>query len=336
MVDSYDKEVGFALEAVRKATRLCQRIQHELVLSPISKPDRSPVTVADFASQAVVAHLFDQTFLEDVLVAEEDSKLLRDASSEKLLDMVTAHVEAIFPEVTPERVCQWIDRGAGQPVERFWTLDPIDGTKGFLRGDQYVVALALIVEGQIVLGAMGCPRLNHHLSPTSVGEGMALIAVRDQGAWAQGLEGGTSRRVYVSSCSEESCARMLCSYESAHTDPEKIEALVKAMSLNQPPIRIDSQVKYALVSGGQGELIFRLLSPSRPGYCERIWDHAAGSIIVEEAGGRVTDLRGEPLDFGVGRTLKKNRGILVSNKLLHEIALDAIRIVDANRRPESW
>jgi 3'(2'), 5'-bisphosphate nucleotidase len=64
-----------------------------------------------------------------------------------------------------------------------------------------------------------------------------------------------------------------------------------------------------------------LLSPQRPDYRERIWDQAAGSILVEEAGGRVTDLDGKSLDFSWGRTLAANRGVLATNGVAHEIVL---------------
>ena len=69
----------------------------------------------------------------------------------------------------------------------------------------------------------------------------------------------------------------------------------------------------------------RLLSPSRPDYHETIWDQAAGSIVITEAGGRVSDLDGRPLDFSHGRTLKRNRGILATNGHLHEAVLSALR-----------
>ena len=53
---------------------------------------------------------------------------------------------AIEPTSVQSTICQWIDHGgATHYSDRFWTLDPIDGTKGFLRGEQYAVALALIV-----------------------------------------------------------------------------------------------------------------------------------------------------------------------------------------------
>ena len=54
-------------------------------------------------------------------------------------------------------------------------------------------------------------------------------------------------------------------------------------------------------------------------------DHAAGSLLVEEAGGIVTNSIGEPLDFGLGRTLGSNHGIMAAGKDLHSKVLDAIR-----------
>lgn len=92
---------------------------------------------------------------------------------------------------------------------------------------------------------------------------------------------------------------------------------------------MDSQAKYAVLAAGAGELYLRLLSPSKPDYRERIWDQAAGSILVEEAGGRVTDLHGLPLDFSQGRKLSRNHGILASNGLLHQVTLDGLRSVGA-------
>ncbi|MEA5469572.1 inositol monophosphatase family protein [Spirulina sp. 06S082] len=55
---------------------------------------------------------------------------------------------------------------------------------------------------------------------------------------------------------------------------------------------------------------------------ENIWDHAAGAIVLEEAGGRVTDLDGKPLDFSLGEKLTANRGILASNGVIHDRALE--------------
>ena len=92
---------------------------------------------------------------------------------------------------------------------------------------------------------------------------------------------------------------------------------------------MDSQAKYAVLATGHGELYLRLLSPNRPYYKEKIWDQAAGSLLVEEAGGKVTDLHGKSLDFNAGKTLANNRGILVSNQHLHRQSVNALRTIEA-------
>jgi len=89
---------------------------------------------------------------------------------------------------------------------------------------------------------------------------------------------------------------------------------------------MDSQAKYGIVARGEVALYLRMPSPSEPGYKENIWDHAAGAIIAEEAGGRVTDIVGRSLDFSSGTRMEKNYGILVSNGMLHEVVLKALEM----------
>jgi 3'(2'), 5'-bisphosphate nucleotidase len=92
---------------------------------------------------------------------------------------------------------------------------------------------------------------------------------------------------------------------------------------------MDSQAKYAILASGKGDLIIRLLSPEQPDYREKIWDQAAGSIIIEEAGGRVTDLDGNPFDFTTGRSLLNNRGVVASNGAYHPLALQTLKELGA-------
>lgn len=334
MFDPYHVEAEFALQAVRTAADLCRRIQADMVSTAMSKIDRSPVTVADFASQAVVSRMLQDAFPGDTLVAEEDSAALRVADQYQTLSAVMSYASSIRPEASIESVCDWIDYGAGQPASRFWVLDPIDGTKGFLRGDQYVVALALIEEGRVVLGALGCPNLNQNMQPEVGGSGSAVVAVRDQGAWATGMESGSFTKLHVSDRSDPKYARVLRSFAAEHTDVGKIDQLITTLGTHNPPILMDSAAKYAVLSAGGGDLLFRLISPQRPDYEEKIWDQATGSILIEEAGGRVSDLTGQNLDFSRGRTLTENTGVLASNTLLHGAALEAIRDAGADRRPE--
>ncbi len=334
MFNAYEAEAEFAVSAVETAARLCRRVHAEMVTDALSKADHSPVTVADFASQAVVARMFQETFDQETLVGEENSAALREPDAEETLSAATTFVTSVRPEATDDLVCSWIDFGAQEPAKRFWTLDPIDGTKGFLRGDQYVVALALIVDGQVTVGALGCPNLDADLAPDVGGLGSVAIAVRGHGAYARSIEGGSFKRLQVSRIDDPTQARILRSYESSHTDQDKMNELAEELGVQKAPVRLDSQAKYAVLAAGGGELLFRLLSPKMPQYTEYIWDQAAGSLIIEEAGGKVSDLCGEPLDFGQGRRLKENIGVLVSNGLLHQAGLQALHSVGADRRPQ--
>jgi 3'(2'), 5'-bisphosphate nucleotidase len=284
--------------------------------------------VADFASQAVVAQGLEQAFPNDPLVAEEDAAALRNSPGE--LEQVQRFVTRSIPGAQAEAVCAWIDRGMATPRRRFWTLDPIDGTKGFLRGDQYAVALALLVDGQVQVAALGCPVLSEARRPDLYGAGCLVLAVRGQGAWTTPLaDPGPFERLQVSDIQQPERARLLRSYEAGHTNVGQIDELTQALGSRAEPVRMDSQAKYAVLASGGGELLVRLLSPAKPDYREKIWDQAAGALVLEEAGGMITDLSGAPLDFNAGRTLARNRGVLASNGRLHAAALRALRSIGA-------
>jgi 3'(2'), 5'-bisphosphate nucleotidase len=136
-----EKEKEAALRAVLEASELCVRVQSVWVdESTLVKKDRSPVTIADYASQAVVCKILQEIFPSDPIVAEEDSHQLREPVNREILQNVVQQVRHVLPDATPANTCSWIDTGCHEPASRFWTLDPIDGTKGFLRGGQYAIA----------------------------------------------------------------------------------------------------------------------------------------------------------------------------------------------------
>lgn len=321
-------EAIFSLQAVRTTARFVRHIQRRMVVPSMAKGDASPVTVADFASQAVIAAMLEQTFPDDPLVAEEGSQALKEPSAGDVLRGVVEYVTLVRPTADETMICRWIDRGIGTPAGRYWVLDPIDGTKGFLRGDHYAVALALIQSGEVVIGALGCPGLDRP-NATGGSGGAAYLAVRGQGAWVADLDEGSLSQIHVSDRSDPRQARILRSFEAAHTDEAQLDRLARALGCLESPVRMDSQAKYAVLAEGGADLVFRLLSPSRPDYREKTWDQAAGSIIVEESGGCVTDIEGKPLDFAAGRELVNNVGVLVSNGLLHEAAQRALDVVGA-------
>jgi len=331
----YATEKQHAYQAIVQAAVLCRRVQGDMVNpTAAEKADLSPVTVADYASQAVICKGLSNAFPGDPVVAEETSEALRAPDQAGMSDQVAHYVRTCLPAARPADACNWIDHGGADPGPRFWTLDPIDGTKGFLRGEQYAVALALIVDGQVQVGALACPNLPLDLAQPDGLCGVVFLAVRGQGAEMillpeedQALEDARSTRpISVAPLDDLSAARFVESIESGHTDHAAHESLARALGITQPSVRLDSQAKYGIVARGDAAIYLRLPSPRTPDYRERIWDHAAGALIIEEAGGRVTDILGSDLDFGQGRRLEKNRGIVASNGYVHAAILEAIKL----------
>ena len=199
-----------------------------------------------------------------------------------------------------------------------------------MRGNQYAVALALVIDGDIQIGVLGCPNLTDGYKPEIGGPGSLVAAARGEGTWVTAIEGEAEfKQIRVSPLTDPAGARLLRSFESGHTNVSQIDVFADNLGVEAEPVRMDSQAKYAVLAAGHGELYLRLLSASRPDYREKIWDQAPGAIVIEEAGGKVTDLDGKSLDFTQGRTLAKNRGICGSNGVLHEAALKALKEIGA-------
>ncbi|WOB43920.1 3'(2'),5'-bisphosphate nucleotidase [Thermoleptolyngbya oregonensis NK1-22] len=321
----YISEQNTAIAAVVAAAKLCEMVQKEVFVQGIEKQDRSPVTIADFASQALICRTIASTFPNDAIVAEEDAASLRRPEMTRCLQQVTRFVKRVTPDVDAESVLDWIDRGSSETVKaRYWTLDPIDGTKGFLRGDQYAIALALIENGEVKLGILACPSLPLELDHPEGDRGVLFYAIRNKGAYRRGINQTDVHSIHVANPNDQQKLRFVEGVETAHSDHSKQEALAQSVGIQAPSIRMDSQAKYGMIAQGQAALYLRLPNPASPNYREKIWDHAAGSILVEEAGGRVTDMRGRPLQFSTGRSLQENQGIIASNGMLHDAILKAL------------
>ncbi|WP_010582294.1 3'(2'),5'-bisphosphate nucleotidase [Schlesneria paludicola] len=327
MSHPFTEELQAGLAAVRAAAAICQTVQSTITPDVLDKKDNSPVTIADFASQAAICHAISQAFPADPIIAEEDSFALHQPENQQFLADIQKLIQRDNPTASPQTICEWIDRGGAKNYSpRFWTLDPIDGTKGFLRRDQYAVSLALIIDGEIQLGILGCP----NLGSVSSGGHSLFYAVRGHGAYSMTLEPDSqARHIHATPKSDPALARFCESFESAHTSHSESSIVADRLGITAPPLRMDSQAKYATVATGDADVYLRL--PSKTGYFEKIWDHAGGVIIVQEAGGRVTDLMGNPLDFSLGSELRKNRGVIVTNGHLHDAVLTTVQSVFAGK-----
>lgn len=316
---TYQEEKEVAIAAVLQAAKLCQRVREDIP-SAIEKKDKSPVTVADFGSQAIICQALKEAFPDTSIVGEEDARTLRQDDQKATIEKITSYVQEIIGTATSSDVLDWIDYGNGKVGQRFWTLDPIDGTKGFLRQDQYAIALALIEDGEVKLGILGCPALKFKDDD----QGFIFVAVRGEGSYRMPIGSNEMTKLQVVANDDVSRFRFVESVEASHGDQEQQNAIAQAVGITSPSVRVDSQAKYGIVSSGEAALYLRLPSPKYPDYRENIWDHAAGAIVVEEAGGKVTDMYGKELDFATASKMNDNRGIVVSNGTIHDAVLQAL------------
>ncbi|KAL9130086.1 MAG: hypothetical protein Q9217_001645 [Psora testacea] len=346
---SYDKELYTAALAVQRATLLTQRVFHEKAKGTLSKDDKSPVTVGDFGAQALIIQAIKKNFPKDEIVGEEEASSLRDNHS--LGDQIWSLVQSTHlddqgverslggPVESKEQMLQAIDAGssAGGAKGRIWALDPIDGTKGFLRGGQYAVCLALIEDGEVKVGVLGCPNLpidNEAPLSAEVGDaddtsrGVLFAASLGAGATSRPLSHGSlqqSQPIHMKVVPDISQATFCESVEAGHSSHGDQAEIAKKLGITKESVRMDSQAKYGSIARGAGDLYLRL--PVRANYEEKIWDHAAGDLIVREAGGEVTDAEGKRLDFGKGRTLIDNKGVVAAPKAVHGHVLEAVKSV---------
>lgn len=328
-----DDAMGSAINAVAAACQVARSVQQDPArVQQITKDDRSPVTVADFAVQAIVALALQDAMQRVLIVGEEHAVVLRRPEHQSVRQAVVEAVRLVRPDVDDDTVLDAIDAcDHDATADSYWTLDPIDGTKGFLRGQQYAIALARIEAGRVVLGVMGCPNLSMDWQrrfddpdPT----GAIYAAGRGSGCWQWPADdpGGDPQPVVpprADSAFEPGATVRICeSVESAHSRRTDSERVSSHLGLSVDYARLDSQCKYSVVARGQADAYLRM--PTRKDYVEKIWDHAAGSLIAQEAGAVVTDVMGTPLDFGQGRRLEANRGVVCAVGAAHPMIIRAI------------
>ena len=305
-------ELETAKTIARVAAGICQNIQAELV-DPSQKDGREPVTIADYASQAVIGNALSENFPEDGVLSEERSEefmlLLNDNQRGLVQRFVT---DAVGGYVFEEQVCAWLDFGKEQRKSgRIWVVDPIDGTKGFLRRQHYCVAISLLIDGEPVLGVLASPGFYSDEENPPDDHGALIYAKQGAGAFIEPLSGGPREPVQVSKVTDPSEATLLTSYESKHTDMSFFDGVAKALGRgpDAPKRELDSQDKYGMVAAGMGDVYLRIVPEAD--FREKLWDHAAGYAIVTEAGGRMTDIHGQRIDWSAGPRMINNRGVLV-------------------------
>ncbi len=307
----FEKEIAAALPAIAQTCLLCLSARRKGFADAEKKKDKTPVTAADYAAQFILTKTLRKTFPRDEIVAEESPDLPGGTGGGML-----AKILQLLPGENGGDILETLGCGAGNAhAKRFWTIDPIDGTAGFIRGAQFAVAVALVEEGEVSLGFLGCPGL-----------GFIMHAARDLGLYKTGVDGSGGKRIFPQKPREEKI--VLCETAAGTPDAYGVSGKIirGAASLTgkrTEAITMDGQCKYALVAERSADVFLRV--PNSGGRRENIWDHAAGAVIAGESGAEVSDFDGAVLDFSTGAQLARNRGIVAAAREIHGDIINSIQ-----------
>ncbi|RCI15535.1 hypothetical protein L249_3578 [Ophiocordyceps polyrhachis-furcata BCC 54312] len=341
----YSRERQVAERAALHAAILTKRVLSSV--SEISKEDSSPVTVADFAAQALLTHLVRSEFPTDRFIGEEGSSALRrdDGLGLRVYELFSSACRRLDDEASSSSVpsrdemLDLIDLGGrshGGSNGRFWAMDPIDGTAAFLRGEQYAVNVALIQDGSEVVGVIACPNLKlqdgaiHESIVDADGLGIMLSAVKGRGTNVIALSPSPDDALVPRPLDRLEPPASLdrlhivdCAI-GASSGREVMRRLAASLGAPFPGTDVwSSHVRYAALAIGGGHVLVRI--PSSPEDSSCIWDHAGAQLIFTEIGGRVTDLDGKAIDFTAGRYLSRNRGLVAAQADIHDKVLSLVQ-----------
>ncbi len=193
---------------------------------------------------------------------------------------------------------------AAQSGSRMWVVDPIDGTRGFAqKNGEFSVMIALLVAGRIAVGVVLEPA-THRLT----------YAARGEGCWRQ--DGDAAPIACHVTATRELCSATLTQSRSRKAGERS--PLVQALQPQSIRETYSAGIKLALVARGEADYYVNSYEAFHD------WDICAGQILVEEAGGLVTGLGGEPIVYGTPGAWQR-QGLLGSNGLLHAAAVERCR-----------
>lgn len=326
MAQTLERELDIASKAVQLCADLTKQLQRRLKEeSAVSKADFSPVTIGDFAVQALLTSVIHHEFPNDTFLAEESADELR--KNEPLLDQVWRLLEAHGssftgaspPLKTPESKAELMDlidmggRNDKTDIGRKWVFDPIDGTATFMKGQQYAINCAFLINGREEIGIIGCPNLSTSATTTHEdvtdpdGLGLMIYAVRGQGTWKRTMQmssdllPATQIPRHGEHASMDGLIWSDCSTYTS-TILHLHQQVAAKLKTSWPGVDLySSLMKYAALGLGHSSTCIRIFKYAS--WRSNMWDHAGGILIFEEAGGKVTDLEGKSIDFSRGRKM---------------------------------
>ena len=355
MDGQYQRELKIAFGALQNAARLSQSIVQSQDKGVIEKEDLSPVTVADFAIQALLTATFKNAFPHDNFVGEEDASAMRDNPTlldtvwELLSRVANDEESALLCKVpsTKEEMCDLVDEcgstvpgGAGSG--RTWVFDPIDGTKTYIRGELYAINIGLLIDGVQTLGVVGCPNMSMDVQAPlrnegvdKTGEGGILFAVRGEGAFARPMQGETHRveptrlprHSPEKEAPDERIRFVTCSTIVDSALPGIHDLISSKLEVGSPSCDLVPWVlRWATLALNLGNTTVWVYK--RPDRRAKVWDHAGAMLLFEETGGKITDVQGKKIDLTAGRKLVANLGFVAARgEALHARVLKTVQEV---------
>lgn len=295
----YQKELKSAIKVVKDALKVINWIKLNGFRS-FQKLDESPVTTADIASQILIVSNIKKHFPGDLIIAEEGD-IFMDTQTEHIIQKCfnELHLEYTFDS---REVLNY----KGSNFDRQWTIDPIDGTQGFLEGLVYAVGISFFEESDLKLSVIGIP--NHDKKRKAI-----FIAEKENGAKASyGENEFKSIKASEQDNLEES---VLC--HSLHYDQPWVEEFAEFVGIKNR-IQIDSMTKFCKIADGSADLYLKPIDMIH----SYSWDFSPGVLIVKEAGGKISDLNGGKIRFLRDKLICDTPGLVASNSNLH---LDIIK-----------
>ena len=234
-------------------------------------------TLARRAGEAIMA-VYREDF--DVELKDDHSPLTAaDLAAQQVIVAGLAELDSVWPVLSEEaKNSPWEDR---RHWSRYWLVDPLDGTREFVkRNGEFTVNIALIENGETVMGVV--------LAPVT---GDLFVAARGHGAWWQVQAEADWERIFT----RELANPPVAAGSRSHGGSE--EAVMRRLLGEEYQLHpLGSSLKFCLIARGAADIYLR-----RGPTCE--WDTGAAQCVLEEAGGAVLDLAGQPLRYNRGESL---------------------------------
>ncbi|MBY9002501.1 MAG: hypothetical protein KGD73_00870 [Candidatus Lokiarchaeota archaeon] len=296
-------ELKAAIEIVNTASKITEWFR-QVGFQSYQKEDDSPVTIADYATQIFIINKIMEQFPSDQIIAEEDDNSFLNHDARK---SISSCYETL-------NIGENIDIGKSlmkkdKYSERQWTVDPIDGTKGYQKGLSYAIGIGFMIKSNPKICTISVPNYKKF--------GKAIfIAEKDNGSKI-----AINNSEFISlSVSNQSYLKQAKMCHSLHYDePWVMDFAARAEITNF--VQIDSMAKFCMIADGTADLYIKPMNKSR----SFAWDFLPGTLLVQEAGGTVSDLQGNRIEFNDDKCMVSAPGLIASNSIIHDEILKKLR-----------